>query len=172
MLIRNYGLFWRRDRIHWGAGKNKGHLKGVLAKRRTSEAVDFRYQQGVYALYDEGFNLVYVGQAGTGRNRLFSRLRQHKTDHLADRWSRFSWFGVLDVLDGLLSGKREKGRPKLNVMLNHVEGILIAVSEPPNNRQGGRFGDDVKQFLQFFDHENIYPDQQEMIKELYDNIQI
>ena len=170
MLISNYGLFWRRDRIHWGAGKNKGHLKGVLAKRRTSNPVDFRYQQGVYALYDDGFSLVYIGQAGTGANRLFSRLRQHRTDHLAERWSRFSWFGVLDVENSQLGGKRKKIRPKLNVMFNHVEGILIAVSEPPNNRQGGRFGDDVNQFLQYFDHDNIYPDQQEMIKEIYDNI--
>ena len=29
MLIRNYGLFWKRDQIHFGAGNNAGHLKGI-----------------------------------------------------------------------------------------------------------------------------------------------
>ena len=171
MLIRNYGLFWLRDRIHWGAGKNRGHLKGILSTRRTDEPVDFRYQQGVYALYDEGFRLVYVGQAGVGKNRLFSRLKQHRIDHLAQRWSRFSWFGVLDVRDNLqLANSGKMSRPKLNEVLNHIEGILISVSEPPHNRQGGRFGEDVSQYLQYLDHENIYPDQRDMIKQLYDDM--
>ena len=171
MLIRNYGLFWSRDRIHWGAGKNKGHLKGVLSTRRTSEPIDFREQQGVYVLYDDGFSLVYIGQAGTGQNRLFSRLKQHRADHLAERWSRFSWFGIREVKDDRKPVKSKKKHSLLlNNMLNHIEGILIAIAEPPHNRQGGRFGDDVSQYLQYLDHDNIYPDPRDMIKELYDNM--
>ena len=141
MLIRNYGLFWLRDRVHWGARRNQGHLKGMLSTKRTSKVVDFRYQQGVYALYDDGFSLVYVGQAGMGNNGLLSRLRQHRTDHLSERWSRFSWFGVHVVNDsGELEEDRKPSQPTLNLILNHIEGILIAVSEPPHNRQGGRLG--------------------------------
>ena len=172
MLIKNYGLFWLRHRIHWGAGRNKGHLKGVPAKNKTGKPVNFRYQQGVYALYDESFGLVYVGQVGRSKGGLLSRLKDHRTDHLSQRWSRFSWFGVYDVKDNreLETKVRWRKKPALNIMLNHIEGILIAVSEPPNNRQGGRFGEEVSQYLQYVDHENIYPDQQDMIKKIYDNI--
>jgi hypothetical protein len=63
-LIRNYGLFWRRDWVFWGKPRVPGHLKGVYSKKTTSDPVDFRYQQGVYVLYDDSFRLVYVGQAG------------------------------------------------------------------------------------------------------------
>ncbi len=96
MLIQNYGLFWRRDAVFWGRAKRPGHLKGFHAKR--AKPVDFRDQQGVYVLYDENYRLVYVGQAGgKNRHRLFDRLRQHRGDQLAGRWTKFSWFGVQGV---------------------------------------------------------------------------
>ncbi len=95
VLIQNYGLFWLRTDVYWGKPGSDGHLKGIWSKKLTSDPVDFRYQQGVYVLYDEAFNLVYVGQAGANDNqRLFIRLRQHTQDALAQRWNRFSWFGV------------------------------------------------------------------------------
>ncbi len=53
MLIRNYGLFWQRKRIHWGSRGAACHLKGVMTK--TADPVDFREQHGVYALNDDGF---------------------------------------------------------------------------------------------------------------------
>src|SRR5208282_3263832 len=93
-LIHNYGLFWHRSDVLWGHQKVRGHLKGKLAKAKSGLPVDFRNQAGLYVLYDDSFRLVYVGQAGAGNQFLFSRLRQHTRDALADRWTRFSWFGI------------------------------------------------------------------------------
>jgi len=90
-LIANYGLFWKRNKVWWGkqGGTNAGQLCGILASNATGRPVDFRYQQGVYTLYDDNFRMVYAGQAGANdKQRLFDRLKQHRADALADRWSK------------------------------------------------------------------------------------
>jgi hypothetical protein len=69
MLIRNYGLFWRRNDVFWGRPHVQGHLKGIRAKALMSKPVDFAEQRGVYALYDDAFRLVYIGQAGANDNQ-------------------------------------------------------------------------------------------------------
>lgn len=170
MLIQNYGLFWKRSWIHFGAGSNRGHLKGTRVGHLTSTPIDFRDQQGVYCLYDDNFRLVYVGQAG-GRNdqRLFIRLRQHRDDFVAARWTIFSWFGIRRVLQsGRLQAIRNSAHPAIGDVLNHIEGILIAAAEPVHNRQGGRFGDSVEQYLQYRDDENLGPESNEMIKAIWE----
>lgn len=150
MLIQNYGLFWQRSDVEWGyPGKGyKGNLLGKYARLRRSTEVDFREQQGVYVLYDDNFKIVYVGQAGRGDQRLFTRLRNHKRDHLSQRWSRFSWFGILPVVDGELNLDFKIDVPDVPSVLNHVEAILLAAAEPPLNLQRGRFGNDVQQYIQ------------------------
>ena len=171
MLIRNYGLFWQRNRIYWGRPGSAGHLKGVI--NLMADPVDFREQQGVYALYDDGFELMYIGQAGGKGNGLFDRLRTHTTDRLAERerWSRFSWFGLRCVLENNeLSPEASDAHSALTDVLNQFEAILIAVSEPSRNRQGGNFGGAAQKYLQFFDDENLHPDDREMIKEIYDHL--
>lgn len=153
MLFQNYGLFWHADRIQWGSrGKgNQGRLLGYDAI--TKGPVDFRMQRGVYALYDESFQMLYVGQAGYGNKRLYDRLDNHMTDHLGERWQRFSWFGIDPVRK---SGKTralceaEPKTPQVNEVLNHLEAILIAAAEPRLNRQGGKFGA-ARQFYQWED---------------------
>ncbi len=150
MLIQNYGLFWKRDDVDWGSRGigNQGKLLGRYAGRLRSPEVDFREQQGVYVLYDDNFKIVYVGQAGRGDQRLFSRLKNHKRDHLSQRWSRFSWFGVLPVQEGRLDLDFKITVPDVAGVLNHIEAILLAAAEPPLNLQRGRFGSNVKQFIQ------------------------
>ena len=169
MLIRNYGLFCRRDRVAWGRQKVQGHLKGVPAKAMTSGPVDFAEQRGVYVLYDEAFHLLYVGQAGANDNqRLLDRLRNHRRDALADRWTRFSWFGVNWVKNtGGLSADADAAHPPMSDVLNHIEAILIVAAEPPHNRQGGRFGEGVEQYLQFRDEDQLGPTVDDMIRELW-----
>jgi hypothetical protein len=173
MLIRNYGLFWQRAEIHWGKqgdSNNPAHLKGVPAKNITSKPVDFADQQGVYALYDDSFGLVYVGQAGANdQQRLLGRLRNHRSDQLADRWTRFSWFGVRKVNPSSRKLRAEKSaaHPKIGDVLNHIEAILIAVAEPRHNLQGGRFGENVEQYRQFRDSSVLGPDQATMVRELW-----
>ena len=138
-VVKNYGLMWRRDSVFWGHGQREGDLKGF----RSGRDIDFRKQIGVYVLYDEARRAVYVGQSGSGRDRLFARLSSHRRDRLALRWQYFSWFGLLTVnKSGKLSrwdkqAKRVYGT--IGSMLNEIEGVLIAATEPPFNRQGAKF---------------------------------
>lgn len=150
MLIRNYGLFWERGAVDWGSRGpgGTGTLKGRYARQLRSDEVDFRQQQGVYVLYDDNFRIVYVGQTGAGNQRLFVRLRQHKSDHLAQRWSKFSWFGILPVENGILDVEAEIEEQSVSEVLDHIEAILLAAAEPPLNLQRGRFGNDVQQYIQ------------------------
>jgi hypothetical protein len=167
-LINNYGLFWRRSDVFWGKPNNSGRLLGVPTGGKTSNPVNFRNQAGVYVLYDDNFKVVYVGQAGSGNQHLFTRLKRHTKDSLADRWTRFSWFGIKPVKkNGELGvGASFAHVPKRDI-LNHVEAILISAAEPPHNRQGGRFGYDIEQFLQYRDKEALGPDTETMIKKLW-----
>jgi hypothetical protein len=171
MLIANYGLYWRRNCIYWGRPNSDGHLKAHRASQaaRNAQIVDFRKQQGIYVLYDDGFQIVYAGQAGSGSNNLFDRLKQHCRDHLADRWSRVSWFGTRRVLgSGELSTPRVQSHPTQSEVLDHIEAILIAAAEPPLNKQGGRFGKSVEQFLQYVDGPALNLDTEQMIRRLYE----
>jgi len=167
MLVRNYGLFWRRNLIYFGRGRNAGHLKGTPVGGRTSDPIDFRDQQGVYCLYDDNFRLVYVGQAGGKNNqRLFQRLRQHRKDALSARWSKFSWFGILQTTKDGLRAEKKSIQPKVGEVLNHIEAILIAAAEPVQNRQGGRFGKKVIEFLQWEDEANLEPTTEKAVNQI------
>lgn len=169
-LIRNYGLFWRRHDVFWGRPHVAGHLKGKRSTKTTAKPVDFRDQQGVYVLYDESFRIVYIGQAGANdQQRLFNRLKQHKSDDLADRWSRFSWFGIRWVKNnGELAVEADSAHTTFGAVLNHVEAILISAAEPPHNRQGGRFGEKVHQYLQHRDDDELGPDMAQMVTEIWE----
>ncbi len=169
MLIRNYGLFWKGDDVYWGQGGegNKGSLLGVPAHNLTAEPTNFREQRGVYVLYAD-YEMVYVGQVGRGNDRLFKRLKAHRTDSLSERWNRFSWFGINRVLDGGgLAVDAGKAHTDNDAVLDHIEAILIHAAEPVQNRQGGRFGEDVTQFIQHRD-ERLGPTTEEMIGTLYE----
>jgi hypothetical protein len=154
--------------VFWGRSGVTGHLKGVRAKETSSIPTDFREQAGVYVLYDDNFRLVYVGQAGAGNQYLFTRLKHHQKDALADRWTRFSWFGIRWVRK---NGKLATGATRHSVaiaqILNHIEAILISAAEPPHNRQGGRFGENIHHFLQYRDDELLGPDLDSMVKDVW-----
>jgi len=170
MLVKNYGLFWRRDQVHWGKKKNAGHLLGVYVHEKTGKNVNFREQQVVYVLYDRGFELLYVGQAG-GRNkqRLFSRIKQHTTDQLANRWELFSWFGIqpVDLRSNTLNEDAALAAQTPRAILDHIEAILIVSAEPPLNRQGGRWGNGVRQYAQYRDMSTLGPDSAQMLKAVW-----
>jgi len=146
-VIKNYGLMWSRDAVFWCRGSKRGVLEG----QRSRKVIDFRDQIGVYVLYDEARRPIYVGQAGRGHARLFRRLRSHTHDYLADRWRYFSWFGLLTVnKTGRLSkwddqAKRVTGT--IGSTLDEIEGVLIAATEPPFNKQGAKF-QGIKRFRQ------------------------
>ena len=154
MLIRNYGLLWKRDDVDWGGrgNGNAGQLLGWTG-RRNANAVNFRMQRGIYVLYDDNFKIVYIGQTGAGNQRLLIRLRNHRFDHLAQRWSRFSWFGISPVVDEELDQGAAVPALVVGEILNHIEAILIASAEPPLNLQRGRFGENVERYIQFVDQD-------------------
>lgn len=167
MLIQNYGLYWRADDVFWGRGSKAGSLLGVPASNITEEPTDFRQQAGVYVLYAE-YDLVYVGQAGNGNQKLFDRLKQHRRDALAGRWDQFSWFGTRKVLKSNgLAKEAARAHSTHGQVLNHIEAILIQAAEPSQNRQGGRFGKKVQQFVQTRD-ENLGPTIEEMVHDLWE----
>ena len=144
MIINNYGLHWKRDGVGWGTPGpgGKGSVTGRLSKKVKSPTVDFREQAGIYILQD-GFKPIYIGQSGKGTHRLFDRLRNHSRSDLAERWDRFSWFGIYPVLNGVvdITANVQKIETDIFNVLDHLEGVLISVTEPPLNRQGGRFGE-------------------------------
>jgi len=149
--IQNFGLLWERKYINYGWPGVSGHLLGY---KKGIEKVDFREQNGVYILYDKDMLPVYVGQAGKGKGNLFSRLKNHDTDHLWNRWVYFSWFGLHKVnKDGSLF---MSSTPSKNIngtvtnALNDIEGVLIYGIEPKLNKQGPKWTG-VQQFYQFID---------------------
>lgn len=167
MLIQNYGLFWREDYVFWGHQKKSGQLLGRNSSGSASSVVDFREQTGVYVLYKD-YTILYVGQAGNGKQKLFVRLRRHRTDPLAKRWNQFSWFGTRRVnKNGHLSYQVAIKRSAVKDVLNHLEAALIEAAEPPLNKQGGKFGRKVNEYLQVRDV-RLGMTSEEMIKQLWE----
>jgi hypothetical protein len=138
LLIRNMGLFWPKDSID----SRHRQLLGSLSWGGRKSVANFWQQVGIYALYQD-FDLVYVGQA-SGDQGLGNRLTQHMKRGIADRWDRFSWFGFRLVNDDQsLRGLRRKFIVPWEVVLDHVEGVIVEVSEPRLNGQGGKWGKKV-----------------------------
>jgi len=157
-------LFWRPDRVFWGAGSQAGKLLGVPAANLTAALIDFRDQRGIYVLYAD-YRLVYVGQ--TGSQGLLTRLKQHKNDDLTERWDRFSWFGLRYVLrNNELSTVTAARHASTNDVLDHIEAILIHSAEPPLNSQGGRFGQNVVRYIQQRD-DRLGKTDRELLQEIH-----
>jgi hypothetical protein len=111
--------------------------------------------------------LIYIGQTGGKGQKLLSRLKQHRRDQLADRWDKFSWFGTRQVLNnGHLKADKDSTHTTHGEALNHMEAILISVGEPPLNRQGGKWGKEVEQYIQVRD-ERLGPSVQKMVEEIW-----
>lgn len=149
-MIQSYGLHWRIDRVYWGKPKVSGTLLGAASRSPKARPVDFREQRGVYALY-ANYELVYVGQTGAGSDRLFKRLKAHKSDHLSERWNRFSWFGTQWVTKvNTLSTDTASVSASVESALNVMEAISIAIGEPRLNLQRGKWGE-ATQYFQFWE---------------------
>jgi len=149
-MIRTYGLFWKVENVFWGKPRNPGSLWGSRTQSAKAIRVDFRKQRGIYALYAE-YQLVYVGQTGAGKDRLFNRLKSHLSDHLVERWDRFSWFGTQWVTkQHKVSTDTGKIHADMAKVLNVLEAIVVAVAEPRLNLQRGCWGN-ARQYFQVKD---------------------
>ncbi len=123
-MIQSYGLHWRNDRVFWGRPKVAGTLLGAASRSPKAKPVDFREQRGIYALF-ANYELVYVGQTGAGTDRLFNRLKAHRSDHLSERWNRFSWFGTqwITKAQALSSDTAAVKKLPLDATLNILEAV-------------------------------------------------
>lgn len=135
-LIRSYGLLWDRKKVQW-----KGRESGLWGRIRVKMGpVNLRDQVGIYALYDEEYRLLYVGQAGSGRKALFDRLKLHRSPRrrsdggipgLADRWKYFSWFGLRSVVKkNELKGPAKIRQTTEANILNALEAVAIEIADP------------------------------------------
>lgn len=131
------GLFWPKTILDIGHQR----LPGSRTRGGRAGEVNFWDQRGIYALYQD-YNLVYVGQAadrGLGR-----RIGEHMKDSKAERWDRFSWFGFgLVNKSGRVRSAPSRFHVNRNVVLNHLEGVVIEIAEPRLNGQGARWGSAV-----------------------------
>jgi hypothetical protein len=151
-MIQSYGVHWHVDRVFWGRPNDSGTLMGAASRSSRARPVDFRNQRGIYVLYAD-YDIVYIGQTGAGNDRLFKRLKAHKTDHLSERWNRFSWFGTQWVTKGnSLSADTAKLGETIEGALNVLEAVAIATAEPRLNLQRGKWGEGTKYF-QWWDRE-------------------
>lgn len=152
-MIQSYGQHWHIDRVFWGRPKVAGTLLGAASRNPKARAVDFREQRGIYALYAD-YELVYIGQAGAGGDRLFKRLKSHKSDHLSERWNRFSWFGTQWVTKANeLSTDTASVSQSVEAALNTLEAVSIAIAEPQLNLQRGKWSD-ATQYFQWWERAN------------------
>lgn len=151
-MIRSYGLHWHLNHVNWGKPNNRGTLTGAASRSSKARPVDFRDQRGIYCLYAD-YDLVYTGQAGAGNDRLFKRLRAHRSDHLSERWNRFSWFGTQWVTQaGELSRDAAAVNQSIEAALNMLEAVSIAITEPRLNLQRGKWGK-ATQYFQWWERE-------------------
>lgn len=168
ILVQNYGLFWNKDLVYWGGPKNQGKLLGVKFKNGTikgKKPVDFRNQIGIYILYDINKRIVYVGQVGAGQNNaLFDRLKQHKKDHLRNKWQFFSWFGFYKVNKDTSLKKADIKQINVKTALNDFEGILIKTIEPALNKQDANFSK-CSEYEQYSE-EDVEPEDDPIVQEI------
>ena len=111
---------------------------------------------GIYVLYNEDREVVYLGQTGSGEQRLFQRLRAHSRGPMRDRWENFSWFGFLKVNKNNELKKPKRGNNDAELSdavsgsyrdaLDESEAVLLQILEPRLNKQGPRWKDAVEYF--------------------------
>jgi hypothetical protein len=151
--ITSFGLFWRRDEIDWDPGQgvaNAFRLWGRVGQNKPTRRVcDFRYQQGIYILYDD-YGPTYVGLSGRRKNgdALGQRLKEHTEDNHKDNWSRFSWFGFekisvpdkngVSTLDHVSPISDET---TVSSTIRDTEALIMNIIMPKNNKAITRFSD-------------------------------
>jgi hypothetical protein len=140
-VVNALGMFWERSKVDWRASQIKilGHMQGGID-------VNFSAQRGVYLLHDAQ-GVVYVGRV-TGQD-LGVRLKQHTTDRLSGRWTRFSWFGVYPVAEsGQLKTGADYSMNSIDSTIAAMEAVLIEALEPRQNRKRGDANFESIEFLQ------------------------
>ena len=80
-------------------------------------------------------------------------METHKSDHLSERWNRFSWFGTQWVTKAkTLSSDTAALSQSIESTLNILEAVSITISEPRLNLQRGKWGE-ATQYFQWWDRD-------------------
>lgn len=141
MKITSFGLFWRESEIDWNPCQGYRDSFRLLSRKGANlgaiQITDFRFQQGIYILYDE-YGPSYVGL--TRSQGLGKRLKDHLDDHLAAKWNRFSWFGFRPIgqansNNGILELDQppEDLTDDTNTTIGDLEALLIRAIGPKRN---------------------------------------
>jgi hypothetical protein len=146
MRITSFGLFWGRDEIEFSPGRGSRDFKllgRIGGTKNTIRVTDFRYQSGIYILFDD-YGPTYVGL--TRDQGLGKRLKDHTTDRHKKRWDRFSWFGFLPVAQDLQdNGVAELDEKVVDVSedtqatIGDLEALLIQAMGTRDNRSKMKF---------------------------------
>jgi hypothetical protein len=147
-LIRAFGEFWRKEALYrrQRGSRDQGWLPGTAKINGRRTEVDVWRQRGIYVLLSD-YKPVYVGQASD--RSMGSRLRDHLTDRHAGRWDMFSWYGVLDLDKRGAHGRepvpfrRSHGISRAG-LINTLESLAIAITDPPLNRARARIPEAVR----------------------------
>lgn len=124
-IIRTYGVYWKRDSVDWNGS-------ALMGRQLNGQPVDFGEIRGIYILYDNR-EPIFVGQAiSVG---LLNKLKTHTQDRLANRWNRFSWFGIYGVnQSGSIHKVNTFSFAKINDIADALEAILVEGLEPRQYR--------------------------------------
>jgi hypothetical protein len=155
LAIRNYGHYWNRQFVEWGkpGPGHGGRLRGYVLRDRKPLVIDFKEQMGIYVLFTAQREVVYVGQVGSGDQRMFARIKAHTRNDLRDRWTHFSWFGLRAFTGGGVLSEHQQPESSVkgtnSSALDEIESVLLQLFEPRLNKQGPRWGDATEEFLQY-----------------------
>ena len=73
--------------------------------------------------------------------------------------------------DGSLSEPPEIKNLDMDIILDHIEAIIISAAEPPMNSQGGRFGKNVEFYLQARDKRVPESDIPQVLSEIVERLE-
>ncbi|MBK8352697.1 MAG: hypothetical protein IPL21_13830 [Saprospirales bacterium] len=125
-------MYWDESRISW-----TGNNPDLLGKQKNAiDTINFKKQIGIYLLHDM-MGTLYVGQSFD--RPISVRLKEHKSDRLAGRWQKFSWFGLYRIDDrgNIIESLNEQEPLHYRILIDTFEAILIESMEPRQNRKRG-----------------------------------
>ena len=138
-MIKAYGRLWKRELVDWRKSGLYGTFKYKAKNAQKEKTVETNCwsQRGIYVLY-EGYEAVYVGQAGIGpTTNIGNRLKSHKKDDWQDRWDRFSWYGICSInANGTIRNPKANEQETPARIIDDLEAIAIFISDTENKKFG------------------------------------
>ncbi len=139
-MIKAYGRLWKRELVNWRNSGLYGTFQYTPKNAQKAKTVETNCwsQRGIYVLY-EGYEPVYVGQAGTKANAsIGNRLKDHTRGSFQDRWNRFSWYGIctINTTNGIVKDIAKQTTVQPDQFINDLEAIAIFVSDTENKLSG------------------------------------